>query len=204
MLKIWGRANSVNVQKAIWATAETGVAFERVDAGMVFGKNNEDWYLELNPNGKIPLLQHDGFSFGTATLLSVIFVRLFRWASFVLKKSNYVFWRNSIWTGPFQNWGPPCILYFGDWYGHLLKKETRGQSNQESRPASGFSRCSTSTFSTRVLFAVRISPWGTFLRERWLIDGSIWKSTVPCSRHYRNGMRNCWNVRPTESTWSCH
>ena len=62
MLKIWGRANSVNVQKAVWATAETGVAFERVDAGMAFGKNNEDWYLELNPNGKIPLLQHEGFS----------------------------------------------------------------------------------------------------------------------------------------------
>ena len=62
MLKIWGRANSVNVQKAVWATAETGVAFERVEAGMTFGKNNEDWYLELNPNGKIPLLEHEGFS----------------------------------------------------------------------------------------------------------------------------------------------
>ena len=62
MLKIWGRANSVNVQKAVWAAAETGVVFERVDAGMAFGKNNEDWYLELNPNGKIPLLQHEGFS----------------------------------------------------------------------------------------------------------------------------------------------
>ena len=62
MLKIWGRANSVNVQKAVWAAAETGVAFERVDAGMAFGKNNEDWYLELNPNAKIPLLEHEGFS----------------------------------------------------------------------------------------------------------------------------------------------
>ena len=62
MLKIWGRANSVNVQKAFWAAAETGVVFERVDAGMAFGKNNEDWYLELNPNAKIPLLQHEAFS----------------------------------------------------------------------------------------------------------------------------------------------
>ena len=45
MLKIWGRANSVNVQKAVWAAVETGVVFERVDAGMAFGKNNDDWYL---------------------------------------------------------------------------------------------------------------------------------------------------------------
>ena len=42
MLKIWGRANSVNVQKAVWAAAEVGVRFERLDAGLVFGKNTED------------------------------------------------------------------------------------------------------------------------------------------------------------------
>ena len=62
MLKIWGRANSINVQKAVWAATETGVAFERLDAGMAFGKNNEDWYLALNPNGKIPLLQDGEWS----------------------------------------------------------------------------------------------------------------------------------------------
>ena len=49
MLKIWGRANSVNVQKAVWAAAETGVAFERVDAGMAFGKNN-DCLLYTSPS----------------------------------------------------------------------------------------------------------------------------------------------------------
>jgi hypothetical protein len=42
MLKIWGRANSVNVQKAVRATAETGVAFERENSGMAYGKNKED------------------------------------------------------------------------------------------------------------------------------------------------------------------
>ena len=41
MLKIWGRANSVNVQKAVWAAAEVGVRFERLDAGLIFGKNTE-------------------------------------------------------------------------------------------------------------------------------------------------------------------
>ena len=62
MLKIWGRANSVNVQKAVWAAAEVGVRFERLDAGLVFGKNTEDWYLALNPNGKVPLLQDGEWS----------------------------------------------------------------------------------------------------------------------------------------------
>ncbi len=40
-LTIWGRANSVNVQKVLWCLAELDLAYERIDAGMQFGKNNE-------------------------------------------------------------------------------------------------------------------------------------------------------------------
>lgn len=54
---IWGRLNSVNVQKVIWAAGECGVAFERRDAGMHFGINSSDDYKAKNPNGLIPLLE---------------------------------------------------------------------------------------------------------------------------------------------------
>ena len=37
MLKIWGRANSMNVQKAMWALGELGIPHERIDAGGKFG-----------------------------------------------------------------------------------------------------------------------------------------------------------------------
>jgi glutathione S-transferase len=33
-LTIWGRANSVNVQKVLWCLTELGLAYERIDAGM--------------------------------------------------------------------------------------------------------------------------------------------------------------------------
>jgi glutathione S-transferase len=56
MLKIWGRANSVNVQKVLWCCDELGLPFERIDAGMQFGRVNDPEYLELNPNGQIPTL----------------------------------------------------------------------------------------------------------------------------------------------------
>jgi glutathione S-transferase len=62
MLKIWGRTNSVNVQKVLWCLAELGVPYERVDAGLKHGHNTEPWYLALNPNGKVPLLQDGGFT----------------------------------------------------------------------------------------------------------------------------------------------
>ena len=55
-LTIWGRANSVNVQKVLWCLAELDLAYERIDAGMQFGKNNEAPYLAMNPNGRVPTL----------------------------------------------------------------------------------------------------------------------------------------------------
>jgi glutathione S-transferase len=33
MLRIWGRKNSINVQKVLWTCAELDLTFERVDAG---------------------------------------------------------------------------------------------------------------------------------------------------------------------------
>lgn len=61
MLKIWGRTNSINVQKVLWSCAEMNVAFERIDAGMQFGVNNTPEYKAMNPNGLVPLIDDDGF-----------------------------------------------------------------------------------------------------------------------------------------------
>jgi glutathione S-transferase len=55
-LKIWGRANSVNVQKVLWCLRELDLAYERIDAGMAFGRNQEPDYLAMNPNGRVPTL----------------------------------------------------------------------------------------------------------------------------------------------------
>jgi glutathione S-transferase len=62
VLTIYGRTNSVNVQKVLWCLAELGVPYTRIDAGLQHGKNTEPWYLALNPNGTIPLLSDGGFT----------------------------------------------------------------------------------------------------------------------------------------------
>lgn len=61
MLKIWGRKNSINVQKVLWCCGELGLKFERVDAGMNFGVNNTPEYRAMNPNGLVPTIDYDGF-----------------------------------------------------------------------------------------------------------------------------------------------
>src|SRR5689334_18169079 len=61
MLKIWGRTNSINVQKVLWCCGELGLQYERIDAGMQFGVNNTPEYRALNPNGLVPTIDYDGF-----------------------------------------------------------------------------------------------------------------------------------------------
>ena len=61
MLRIWGRKNSINVQKVLWACAELKLKFDRIDAGMEFGVNNTPEYRALNPNARVPTIDHDGF-----------------------------------------------------------------------------------------------------------------------------------------------
>lgn len=61
MLKIWGRTNSVNVKKALWAAEELGLPYERIDAGMQFGVNNTPEYRKMNPMGLVPTIDDDGF-----------------------------------------------------------------------------------------------------------------------------------------------
>ncbi|MEQ1776702.1 MAG: glutathione S-transferase [Burkholderiales bacterium] len=61
MLKIWGRKNSINVQKVLWACGELALPIERIDAGMAFGVNNTPEYKMMNPNGLVPLMNDSGF-----------------------------------------------------------------------------------------------------------------------------------------------
>ena len=57
MLKIWGRANSINVQKVLWCCGELGLQYERIDAGNDFGVTGTPEYRALNPNGLVPTIE---------------------------------------------------------------------------------------------------------------------------------------------------
>jgi glutathione S-transferase len=61
VLKVWGRRNSSNVQKAMWAVGELGIPYERFDVGMEHGGNDTPAYRTLNPNGLVPTIQDGDF-----------------------------------------------------------------------------------------------------------------------------------------------
>jgi glutathione S-transferase len=57
MITLWGRKNSINVQKPLWALGELGLPFEHVDAGGDAGGLDAPAFRAMNPHGRVPVLQ---------------------------------------------------------------------------------------------------------------------------------------------------
>jgi len=62
MLRILGRASSINVRKVLWACAEFDIPFEREDWGTGFQPTDAPEFLALNPNAMVPVIQDGDFT----------------------------------------------------------------------------------------------------------------------------------------------
>jgi glutathione S-transferase len=59
MITVYGRATSLNVQAVVWCLAELDLAHERLDYGFGFGGTDTPEYLEMNPNGLVPVMRDE-------------------------------------------------------------------------------------------------------------------------------------------------
>jgi len=57
MITVWGRRNSVNVQKVLWALEELDVPYTRENVGGSFGGNRDADFLAMNPMGLVPVIR---------------------------------------------------------------------------------------------------------------------------------------------------
>lgn len=60
MLKILGRASSINVRKVLWLCEELDLIFKREEWGEGFKSTHTPEFLALNPNAMVPVIQDDG------------------------------------------------------------------------------------------------------------------------------------------------
>ncbi|MGG2020220.1 glutathione S-transferase [Pseudomonas sp. S8] len=62
MLRILGKASSINVRKVLWTCAELQIPFEREDWGSGFKPSDTPEFLALNPCAMVPVIQDGDFT----------------------------------------------------------------------------------------------------------------------------------------------
>ena len=62
MLRILGKASSINVRKVLWTCAELQIPFTREDWGSGFKSTNDSEFLALNPCAMVPVIQDGDFT----------------------------------------------------------------------------------------------------------------------------------------------
>ncbi len=62
MLKIYGQPRS-RAFRVLWLAKESGIPYEHIPVSITADKPEckEPWYLELNPNARVPTIDDDGF-----------------------------------------------------------------------------------------------------------------------------------------------
>ncbi|MEJ1978796.1 MAG: glutathione S-transferase [Acetobacteraceae bacterium] len=60
MLRILGKASSINVRKVLWTCGEIGLPFDREDWGSGFASTETAAFLAINPNGQVPVIEDEG------------------------------------------------------------------------------------------------------------------------------------------------
>ena len=59
MLRILGKASSINVRKVLWTCDEIGLAYSREDWGTGFRSTRTPGFLAMNPNGLVPVVEDE-------------------------------------------------------------------------------------------------------------------------------------------------
>lgn len=61
MLKVYGRANSINVRKVLWMLDEVGDKYEREDWGRGYRSTDDPVFRKINPVGVVPVIEDGNF-----------------------------------------------------------------------------------------------------------------------------------------------
>ncbi len=83
MLKIYGQPRS-RAFRVLWLAKEAGIAYEHipVSIGVDNAQCKEPWYVELNPNARVPTIDDDGFVMWESAAINLYLAEKYKCALF--------------------------------------------------------------------------------------------------------------------------
>lgn len=101
MLTLWGRLTSVNVQRVAWVLAETGLEYARIDTGGAFGGLDDQEYLAMNPNRRVPTLKDGSLVLWESNAICRYLVDAYRGPLATAHKARADMWMEWFQNGPY-------------------------------------------------------------------------------------------------------
>ena len=202
-MKIWGRANSINVMKVLWAADECGIKYDRTDVGGAFGGNDQKWYLDMNPNGVVPTIDDGGRviweSNSAVRYLSAKYAAGTLWPNDPGQRSDADRW---------MDWQLSTIseamrICFWGLIRTPAEKRDMAAIKKAAEDAGRLFGGSTIGWKAASTWAASTSPWATSRSDASSIAGTRSTSSARSSRTCAPGTSGSARARPTPSTsWS--
>jgi glutathione S-transferase len=135
MIELWGRKNSLNVQKALWALTELGLDYSHYDVGSEASDLETSDFLAQNPHSKIPVIRDEGVSIweshSIVRFLAAKYGSGFLWADSAIERSLADRWMDWAQT----TLQPDFMLVFWGYY------RTPAADRDMDRVANALERC---------------------------------------------------------------
>jgi glutathione S-transferase len=100
MLKVYGRANSINVRKVLWMLAEIGLEYEREDWGRGFKSTEDPAFRKINPVGVVPVIDDGNFRLRESNTIVRYLADKEAAPTSIPRTSRHARRSNPGWTGP--------------------------------------------------------------------------------------------------------
>ena len=83
MLKIYGQARS-RAFRVLWMANEAGIEYEHIPVSIMVenAQCKEPWYVELNPNARVPTIDDDGFVLWESAAINMYLAEKYKCALF--------------------------------------------------------------------------------------------------------------------------
>jgi glutathione S-transferase len=129
MLTLYSFGPGANSLKPLLTLYEKGIDFKRHQLNPAVFEHHEDWFKQINPNGQVPALEHDGKIITESTVICEYIEDVFTEGPHLRPKDPYLRAQMRIWTKWVDEYFCWCVSTIG--WERMISRMARQYSDEE-------------------------------------------------------------------------